>query len=1030
MLTEKQLERMLKKLERFETTLEPYLFRKAGETGDCRAFRTVTQHHEIPQDSYFCAIDKGYIWGSDSEYCWFRTTYTVPEELNGKDLFLRPHIGGYEALLWVNGEPFGTFCSKIVFTGHGNHYCDLLRRGVKAGETLEIALEYYAGHAYQGCAPLEEAAPLSFTYEYAGMDICVKNHAIQEFYFDLRTMNQLAQVLPRESFRRAQVQNALYQMHQVLYYSPADCDWETFTSGLEQARPFMKTVLAQKNTENAPFAGLTGHSHMDTAWLWHVDETVKKCARTYANQLSLMEQYPEYTFVQSSAAHGDMLLRNYPSLFARIKEQVAAGRYEPNGGVWVECDCNITGGESMIRQFLWGQRFTRKHFQYTSNCFWLPDTFGYSAAIPQIMKGCGVDYFLTTKIAWNDTNDFPWDTFYWQGIDGTKVFTHFNKTHIWPDAEEIHERVVQDVKERTVTDQRLLSYGFGDGGGGPQFEMIEMAARCADLEGIPKAEHVLVGDFMRKLESRVQNPNTYTGELYLELHRGTLTNQHEIKRSNRKAELALRDLEFFAVAQAVRNGAEASAKLAEPLYRLLLINQFHDILPGTCIPRAHKEAKEQNAHVISTARRMVEDFTKDSTPDAITVTNTLSFERRDPLFLNCPVGCIVDGAYEQQRYTDLDGNDLLIVSGVRIPAFSSVTLPLVQGEPEAGGAFTVHENALETPFASIRFNEKGYMASFVDKRLDRELVAPGCAFNTFLLAEDLPQSWDNWDVDADLECKFRDEATLLSRDVSSVGAAAVVISSTYRLTDKSTVMQDMFFFADSPEVRFDTLMDWQDDHRFLKTAFDTTVQQDFARHEVQFGYVKRPTTRNNSIEKAKFEVLNHKYSDISETRYGVALLNDCKYAVTAEGGSLRLSLHKGGTRPDFTGDHGLHRCVYAFLPHNCGFHAKAVVQPAYMLNIPAVASGGVYKMPALLHVDADTVIVEAIKPCEDGGRTFIVRLYEAEGAYTPCTLRLFDGVKNVQITNMLEEEQQNLGGAHEHKLVFRPFEIKTIRVAY
>ena len=285
-----------------------------------------------------------------------------------------------------------------------------------------------------------------------------------------------------------------------------------------------------------------------------------------------MEQYPEYKFVQSSACHGNMLLEHYPSLFERIKEKVAEGRYEPNGGVWVECDCNITGGESMVRQFLWGQRFTRKHFNFTSNTFWLPDTFGYSAAIPQIMKGCGVDYFCTTKIDWNDTNMFPYDTFYWEGIDGTKVFTHFNRTHFVPSPDDLIKYVScennlgSSLKERSVTRKRLMSYGYGDGGGGPQFEQIELARRVKDLNGVPKSEHTTVGEFMQNLEKDVKNPNTYKGELYLELHRGTLTNQHNIKRNNRKAEFALRDLEILTVNEAVKNGKVATEKEIHPLY--------------------------------------------------------------------------------------------------------------------------------------------------------------------------------------------------------------------------------------------------------------------------------------------------------------------------------------------------------------------------------------------------------------------------------------------------------------------------------
>jgi len=1033
MLTEKQTERMLGKLKRFEETLEPFIFRKIGET-KAAAFQTADQYHEIPAPGLFKPVENGWRWGGEGVYCWFTASYTVPPEHGGADIFIKPHIQGYEAMLWVNGEPFGTFSTKIVFTGHGNHYCDLLKKNAKAGETIDIALEYYAGHAFKGCMPLEEAPLLDYDFVYGGIDICVKNYEIQEFYFDLVTLNQLAGHLPATGFRRAGVVNTLYKMHEVLFYSPADTDWETFTAALGEAKPFMKEALSMANGPEAPEAFVIGHSHMDTAWLWHIPETVKKCARTYSNQVSLMEQYPEYKFIQSSACHSDMILRHYPALFERIKELVAQGRYEPNGGVWVECDCNITSGESMVRQFLWGQRFTRKHFNYTANCFWLPDTFGYSAAIPQIMKSCGVDCFMTTKIGWNDTNAFPYDTFYWQGLDGTKVFAHFNTTHCYPDAETLSKQLVEGyaglTRETTVTDKRVIAYGFGDGGGGPQFEMIELAARCKDLNGVPKARHMLVGEAVKIIEATAVNPNTFTGELYLELHRGTLTNRHQIKRNNRKAELALRDLEFFTVGEAVKKGEPASSEAVEPLYRLMLINQFHDILPGTCIPAVHIQSNKETTEIIETSAKLIAELTAAPEKDCVTLTNTLSFERTSPVFIDYREGTVIDGCYRQQLYTDLDGKTKLLIGGVAIPAFSSVTLNLTRGVPGGESVFQLNGNTLTTPFARVEFDARGFITSFVDTRLGRELRGEGYPLNTFLVAEDLPKAWDNWDVDADIECKFKDTAKLVSREIYSRGEAALILRSVYKVTAKSTVTQDMFFFADSPEVRFDTLMDWQDDHRFMKAAFDTSILQDFARCEVQFGFVKRPTTRNNSLEKAKFEVLNHKYTDISESRCGAALLNDCKYAVSVEGGKMRLSLHKGGNRPDFRGDKGLHRCVYSFLPHDEGFNVNSVIKPAYELNVPAVVSAGRYETLPLLEVAADNILVETIKPCEDNERAFIARLYDAEGTYTRTGVNLFGGAKAAQITNMLEEPLEDIPDVNDVELVFRPFEIKTLKIIY
>lgn len=433
--------------------------------------------------------------------------------------------------------------------------------------------------------------------------------------------------------------------------------------------------------------------------------------------------------------------------------------------------------------------------------------------------------------------------------------------------------------------------------------------------------------------------------------------------------------------------------------------------------------------LIKRARDLVRELAESDASDCVTVTNTLSFDRSDVIVLDYS-GKIVDGDYRQQVYTDLRGNKKLMVGGVTVPAFSSVTLKLVDGKIEGESAFRLDGERLETPFASVKFADNGTISSFVDKRAERELCGDGYNLNTLLLAEDFPCDWDNWDVDADIEMKFEDASKLISREIVSDGSVALVIRSKYAISDKSTVTQDMIFFADSAEVRFDTVMDWQDNHRFLKAAFDTSVRQEFARFDVQFGNVKRPTTRNNSVEKAKFEVLNHKYTDLSETRFGVAVLNDSKYGISVNGGKLRLSLHKGGLRPDFKGDRGFHHCVYSFLPHDSGFSAESVIRPAYELNVPAAVTDGKYEAQKLIDIDADNIFVEAVKPCEDAERAFIVRMYEAEGTFTTADVRFFDGAKSVKITNMLEEEQSEVESIAPAKLQFRPFEIKTLKVTY
>ena len=1032
MLNAQQIKRMTDKVQRFADDLESRLFVKVGEVQNVEYAVVDRQYHALPEDVAFAAAEPGMKWSGEGNYCWFHGTFTPDASLDGKKLFVRPKIGGYEAMLFVDKKVFGNFATKIVYTGHGNHYCDLLTMRAAAGTPIDIAIEYYAGHKYYGCHPGNKLVFKDFTFPYDGVEICVKDEEINDYYFDLLTVLSLYQGLERgDSFRKGELADALYEVFAGVNMSLDDTSEEELREGIRRTSPVLKRVLAEKNGDDSGEAGIIGHSHMDTAWLWHVGETVKKCARTYANQLALMEEYPDYKFIQSSAAHGNFILKNYPELFERIKEKVKEGRYEPNGGVWVECDCNITSGESMIRQFLWGQRFTRKHFDYTSNCFWLPDTFGYSAAIPQIMKGCGVDYFLTTKISWNDTNTFPYDTFWWQGIDGTKVFTHFNTTHHFPEPADIIDRTA-GIKQKSVTDKRLLAFGYGDGGGGPMFEECEYAERVHDLAGCPKANYTLVGDFMKRLEQDARHPNTYRGELYLELHRGTLTNQHTIKRHNRKSELALRDLEIATVSDALQKDEIAREDAIAPLYETLLLNQFHDILPGTCINRAHVESRAQTGKLIADARRMTKDLLCGEGEDKLTLTNTLSFSRTDPVFIPF-TGKYVKGEYPQQVYTDLDGRETLIVAGLCLPAFGSLTLELTEEAPsQANTDLVLDGDTLENGLIRLRFAENGTIASYFDKRAARELV-DGRPFNTLLMAEDLPNAWDNWDVDADIRCKFREVSALDSREVLGTGPVACIIRSVYRISEKSTVTQDLFVFTGKPGVRFDTAMDWQEDHRFLKTAFDTSVYDDFARHEIQFGCVKRPTTRNNSLEEAKFEVVNHKYTDLSEPNYGVTILNDCKYGITAEGGSLQLSLHKGGVHPDHLGDKdGIHRCVYAFRPHVGGFNADNAVRPGYVLNVPVLVNAGEKTLACPISVPEDdaNVIVEAVKPCEDAERAYIVRLYEAEGTRTNTVVSFPAQAKHVWETNMLEEPTADLGEAAKVSLSFRPFEIKTLKVQY
>ncbi|MCR5824438.1 MAG: alpha-mannosidase [Lachnospiraceae bacterium] len=1042
MLERGQTEQMLFKLRRLVNTTEGLLFTKVDEVS-ARAFHTRERLCSVPDRGLFKDCPKGSSFEGEESFVWFITDYVVPERLAGKKLFVKPLIDGYEGFLFVNGIPYGSFTNKLSRGGHGNHYCDMFVKNSAAGEKIELAAEYYAHHYVAGTSPFENNRDERFVINYSGMDICVKNERIWDFHFNLQIAVQIADHMTSNVYRQGDVVNALKKVHEIVYYDLENTDPETFYAACDEANLILKKVLSEKNSGSAPYAGLVGHSHMDTAWLWTKKETLKKCARTYANTVTLMDQYPDYTFIQSSAYHIDIIKKNYPSLFERMKEKILEGRYEPNGGVWVECDCNIPTGEAMVRQFVWGQKFTKENFGYLSDAFWLPDTFGYSAALPQIMKKCGIRYFLTTKIAWNDTTEFPYDSFIWRGIDGSSVLAHFNRTHVWPDPVNLLGNVTKGIKDPRVSDRRLVSYGFGDGGGGPEFEMIEIAERLKDCEGLPRTEHTTVSDFMKGLEENITEPSVYTGELYLELHRGTLTNKHEIKRNNRKAEIALHDLEYLTVKNAVKNDIVASDEKIRPRVAELLVNQFHDILPGTCIGSAHDECFEEIGHMLKESKAEIERLagadveTGDRDELYVNIENTLSFDRHDPVYIKAVKGYAPDSGYRSQKTEDIDGNEVYVITGLTVPAYAGTSVKLVRSEKkeEKGNVFSFENHRLITPLLDITFDENGFLCSCIDREENRELRGEGDPLNTFLLAEDVPVEYDNWNVDADLECKMKPAAKLISEELVSVGDCECRIRRNYRLTEKSSLKQDMIVYADRKEIVFDTVMDWQDDHRFLKVAFDTNAVSEYARCETQFGCVKRPTTRNTAEQKAKFEVSTHKYTDISEPGYGVAVLNDCKYGISVMDGCLRLSLHKGGNRPDVRGDKGLHKVTYAFLPHSGGFSAEKVILPAYELNYLPVTVLSESELAerektSLVRTDRPNVIVETVKPAEENRKGFVIRVYEAEGTFTNARISLNFKAKGISETDMLENVISSVGSGENFTSAFKPFEIKTFRIDY
>ncbi|MDD6478981.1 MAG: glycoside hydrolase family 38 C-terminal domain-containing protein [Oscillospiraceae bacterium] len=976
----------------------------------------------------FKKINSGDKWGGEFCYAWIRSKYTVEKEFEGKKLLLRPDVGLVEGLLFLNGKASGIFdvCPDIP-SDFRLHEVQPLTLDAKCGETFEIAIECYAGHKVLGTRPYENGEvdkwsfyPADFVRTFNSLDVVVCDETVAEFLTLHRTVAQILDCYDENTAQHAAAINAFCEIFKILPLLPSEVTFDLH-SALEKANEILRGVTTRKSAEGEElgYVGLIGHSHLDTAWLWPVRETLHKAARTFSNALRLMEIYPDYRFMQSSVVYIDWMKKYYPDIYEDIKRRTAEGRWEPNGGAWVECDNNIPAGEYIIRQFLLGQRYMKENLGYMADCFWQPDTFGYSAAIPQILKGCGIKYFLTTKLSWNEANVFPHDSFIWKGIDGTQVLTHFNVTHLWPSVKDIKNNALKSIKHPEVSNMKLLSYGFGDGGGGPSYSMLESEKVVKDMAGMPKLESTTVSRFMKRLESTAKNLPIFSGELYLELHRGTLTQMHEIKQTNRNLEKAIHNFELLSV-MTDSNDEE----LRDKTLKTLLTNQFHDILPGTCIADAHDVAIYENKKAIDDLISGMKSFFNED-KSVMSICNTLSFERNDQIILK-NTDFIPDNSIVQE-YTDVYGDKCRAVSGITMPAFSIT--PFKSGEAKTAECpFKVEGNKISTPFADI-IMEKGRFVSYKTKRGLEVVSDANIPLNTLYFGEDIPEVWDNWDIDYDQAQKIREVPEFVSSEVVSIGALQLRIRVKYKF-DNSTLSQDIIFYSDNPRIDFQTVVDWNSPHSLLKVGFKVNVLAGEARFETQFGNIKRPTHENYPTDKTQFEVCNHKWTDLSDTRFGVSLLNDCKYGISVNENDMRLTLHKGGCRPDPRGDKGVHKFTYSLLVHETAFSSGAVIKPAYELNYPVLVFNGSVNSDnskSLLSVDADNVIIETVKPAEDGNG-FIARIYETEGSYTICNLEFDSKLKSVFKTDMLEYEDEAIDTENNSiKLDFKPFEIKTLR---
>lgn len=1005
--------------------------------------------HLSPEEAVklpFVPVQPGFVWGNTWEYCWFQGSVTLPKEAEGKRIVLNLAPDG-ESTLFVNGKSFGTYRASWVNEKH--HYVEdnVLTREGKAGEKFDILMETYAGHYYPEapsghCAvgpvlegmyqdPLEEGKRRT-------LGVCtfgIWNEDAYQLYMDVQTLIGLLEVVDLSSLRAAKIAEALEQFTLTVDFEQ---DREARQASYREAARELRSVMEAVNGSTQPVFYAVGNAHLDLAWLWPMAETHRKTSRTFAAQLRLLEEYPEYKFLQSQPASYEMCRKYYPELFERIREEIGKGQWIAEGAMWVEPDTNMASGEALIRQLVHGKRYYKDVLGTDSVILWLPDTFGYTAALPQILKGCGVKYLVTQKIFWtyNDGEQFPYHYFTWKGMDGSEVTSFLPTSYTYrTDPKEVNNVWKNRVQSRDL-EAFLFPFGYGDGGGGPARDHVEFALRQKDIEGGVKVKMAGPLEFFEDMEKLGGPKNTYVGELYFSAHRGTYSSQADIKKNNRKSELMLREMEMWASAASLR-GWTYPIEQADGLWKTLLLHQFHDILPGSSIARVYVEANEAHEKLQAEAAGITADAAAAlmEKKEGVTVFNSLSFERKALVTLPdefADGACLADGAAIPVQKTR-EGVKAL----VELPSCGAVSLypKAAESRPGTEGASlkkTEDGFVMENSHVCARINGKGEVVSFrlkSENGLSREYAAG--PMNRMRLFKDIPRKYDAWDIDSNYVCQETEGACEVAVEPEGEGLEAV-LKVTGRIS-RSTYTQYIRLAAESRRLEFETIVDWKELHRMLKAAFPVNVYAENGINEIQFGYLERPAHRSRPYDKERFEVCNHRYSAFCDGNSGAAVLNNCKYGISMNENSLELTLLRASAAPEMRADNKVHHFTYAFTAWEGSFMDSDVVRQGYEVNVKPWAASGSGRDFSLLSIDRANILLDTMKPAEDGSGDLILRLYESKKAATDARVQLSPEILaggHVYACDMLENVEEELpvsDGALT--LSFHPFEIRTIRIS-
>ncbi|PLT47021.1 Alpha-mannosidase [Paenibacillus pasadenensis] len=946
-------------------------------------------------------LEPGDRWGDLWDCAWFRFRGVVPAEAQGQKIVLLIDVNGELCVVDEAGTP------RQGLTNVNSEF--EMKLGKPGKRVVEVADACSGGEevdlwADAGCNDLF-GLYRSGTLKEA--DIAVCNEAIRSLYYDFEVLLELAEQVPERSSRRARVMRKLHEAALTLTDPTGEA--------IERATALLAPELRRRGGDAELQVSAIGHAHIDLAWLWPIRETIRKGARTFSTVLRNMEKYPEYVFGASQPQLYQWMKEHYPELYAQIKERVAEGRWEVQGAMWVEPDVNIPGGEALVRQILYGKRFFLQEFGVETETLWLPDVFGYTGSLPQLLASSGVRYMMTQKLSWSVYNQHPHHSFIWEGIDGTGILTHLppEDTYNSPAAPRSLAKIERDYLDKGVSGHALMLFGIGDGGGGPGEEHLERLSRLSNLSGLPPAKQETSLAFFRKLEEEEPLLERHRGELYLEKHQGTLTTQARSKRYNRLMELALRETEFAASLALALGGEGYPGEMLERIWKEVLLYQFHDIVPGSSIGRVYDESLERYEVLYKETLELQREA-------YVRLAGLLGANGEPVLFNSLP--------WEREEWIEHEGEWL----AVRVPSMGGVRLTEASRELPTASMPVCAEGVLENDRLLVRFAADGSLSSVFDKAAGREALAAGGRGNVLAVFHDLG---DAWDFPRDYRQTTAGEIKLKQADFRLEGPRAV--SRQVYTYGQSEIRQTVSLAAGADMVVFETEVDWRESGKMLRTSFDTSIRADMASCEIQFGYLRRPTSRNTLHEFARDEVCAQRYIDLSESDFGVALLNDCKYGHRTEGGTLDLNLLRSPSYPDPNADRATHQFKYALMPHK-GDHVRAnVVRRGYEFNVPPVV---LYDSPAArpgatngegfrswLSIDSPALIIDSVKKAEDGDE-LVLRVYESGGSPVACA-RLSIGFPcaDAWASTIMEERGESLSIKDGHvELEFRPFEVKTI----